>query len=79
MTTPHGKAKDYAPGEERYTDTPKRSIYRHGYACGLAGAIPEHNPHGGKTARTIWEAGRARAAGTPGEVSKDSAGDAAAG
>lgn len=79
MATPYGKAKDYAPGEERYTDVPKRSIYRHGYTCGLAGAGPEHNPHGGKTARTIWEAGRVRATATTAEGIKESAGDAAAG
>lgn len=63
MTTPpYGKAKDYAPGEERYQSAPKRTMYRHGYTMGRAGSLPEHNPHSGKSTRAIWEAGRARGA-----------------
>ncbi len=57
--TPLGKARDYAPGEEAYTG-PQRTIYREGYRMGQAGAEAEHNPHGGRAARAIWESGRER-------------------
>ncbi len=56
---PHGKARDYAPGEEQYPDRRQRTIYREGYKAGLAGAEANHNPHG-RPASAIWEAGRAR-------------------
>lgn len=57
---PHGKAKDYAPGEEAYQATVQRTIYREGYAAGEVGADAGHNPYNGKTTRAIWEAGRSR-------------------
>jgi hypothetical protein len=56
-----GKARDYAPGEEAYQGQAQRSIYRNGYAAGEAEADAGHNPHRGKNARVIWEAGRSRA------------------
>lgn len=62
MNPPHGKAKDYAPGEESYREgSAQRSIYREGYSAGEVGADAGHNPYTGKTPRAIWEAGRARA------------------
>lgn len=57
---PMGKAKDHAPGEEEYGG-PQRTIYRDGYHMGRAGATAEHNPHTGRAARAVWEAGRKRA------------------
>jgi ribosome modulation factor len=54
-----GKARDYAPGEERYESHNMRTIYRKGYQSGLAGADPGHNPYSGSP-RSIWESGRSR-------------------
>lgn len=60
MSTPPGKARDYAPGEEQYPSYGKKTIYRDGYAAGRAWADENHNPYQGSAARAIWEAGRAR-------------------
>lgn len=57
---PPGKARDHAPGDEKYTGRAQKTLYREGYQAGLAGADAGHNPHKGATARTIWEAGRKR-------------------
>lgn len=67
---PQGKAKDYALGEEAYNGQAQRSIYRAGFAAGEAGCDAGHNPHGGRTAREIWEAGRARARSQAAAVAK---------